>query len=234
MFTGPGPTYLRDSFTSEKVQAGGSAVSGILDSAATFVTSLAGGPAAALTQAATQKSKTAVGPTAAETKPGTGQPTLDLGQKIDNYAEIYVFEPQVTRDSSGHVTAVAWAKLDALHVSFDRNVVAVTPPSGSPNPTATSSPTAAQITSALKKITLDDGAAGAQFKITSASVDTTKMTVTVVVDASAANMPLNFDDASLKAGISSKVVGKLKSIGVTDIYVVTVDDSKVSQFLKPQ
>ena len=81
MNTGPGPVYFRDSFTAQTVSAYGTAVSGVLESAASFVSSIYGIPA--------------IGGS-----PTVNGKNLTQGQTkgIDHYAQLWVYEPVLVKD----------------------------------------------------------------------------------------------------------------------------------------
>lgn len=202
-----------------------SSASGLVDSAATFVSSLTGGPAATAAQSAASKLKGTQG-AQADLVNGT-QPTLDLTQKIENYAEIHVYEPQL---KGGVVT---WVELKDLNAKFERNVVGVTP-SQSPGSTpgsAAASP--AQVLAKVKGVTVADGAGGGMFTIASASIDASTHQVSVVLGTNGKAMGKTYASAGLVAIVEQKVCGVLPTtVKVGGICLVHVDVSKITGDLK--
>jgi len=83
MFTGPGPVYFHDSSTAETASAYGTAASGVLESAASFVSSIYGVPAIG-------------GGTAAIAR---NVPRAE-DKSIQDFAELWVYEPVLVNDAA--------------------------------------------------------------------------------------------------------------------------------------
>jgi hypothetical protein len=119
MFTGPGPVYFHDSSTAETVSAYGTAVSGVLESAASFVSSMYGIPAGG-------GSAAAAGHNILE---GQGKGIVE-NNIIKNYAELWVYEPVLVKDANvvgGE--RIHWRLLTGGEPTFkiDRDIVATNP-----------------------------------------------------------------------------------------------------------
>jgi len=123
MFTGPGPVYFHDSSTAETVSAYGSAVSGVLESAASFVSSIYGIPAIGGS------------PTVNGNKVLQGQ-----SKGIENFAQLWVYEPVLVPDA----TVVGGKRMDwrllpnvsAPTISLNRDIVAASTNPGDGQPAA--------------------------------------------------------------------------------------------------
>jgi hypothetical protein len=228
MFTGPGPLYLRDSFTGEKIAATGGAVSGIFDSASTFVSSLYGGGAAAAAKGVVANAAK-LGQQGKSADQGAG---IDLAQAIKGYAQLRVFEPTVTGPGIG--ATVTWKELPGFPLSFDRNVTGVSAPSGSgtEQPGAGAAPTSAQVISAVKPITVQNGPSGGNFTLSQVTVAAKTGQVSVVVGRdTAATAPPVYNDVDLKKQITGKVCAALATIGAPAPCLVSIDTSNVQSAL---
>jgi hypothetical protein len=128
MFTGPGPVYFHDSSTAETVTAYGNAASGFLDSAASFVSSIYGIPSMG------------------GTKAGTSANTLQgESNGIKDYAELWVYEPNVVVDATCvGGKRIEWKLLSAIGsnptVSLNRDIVSSASEAANPNGSTAAAP----------------------------------------------------------------------------------------------
>jgi hypothetical protein len=105
MHTGPGPVYMRDSFTSQNVTATGQAVADVSQALGQVALSALGIPSIPGGGANPNKAVQ----TAGEKGPS----------KIPDYAQIFVFEPVLSEDN-GKKT-VKWHQVDGLPIGFSRD-----------------------------------------------------------------------------------------------------------------
>jgi len=103
MHTGPGPFYMRDSFTAQSVQAVGQAVSDIGGTLGQVALSAMGVPSF---------------PKASGGTNAAAKLTSGAGTTISDYAQIFVFEPVLTKHPNAEAT-VEWRQLAGLP-SFKR------------------------------------------------------------------------------------------------------------------
>ncbi len=119
MHTGPGPLYFRDSSTAQNLEAGGTAVSGFLSSAASFVSSIYGIPSIG------GGVKPGATPQGAKGANATPPPTMT---SIANYAQIWIYEPVLIHDSAAvGGQRIKWELMTGgTALSMAREVIAAT------------------------------------------------------------------------------------------------------------
>jgi hypothetical protein len=119
MFTGPGPLYMRDSFTSQNVAAAGTSAQQITDSLARIASMAMGIPPLPTTAGGGGKGSNA--PTAAE--------TTKLPPKIDDFAVIGIWEIGVSDDKK----KVTFSRVDlGGNSSMVRDIIALAPAPANP------------------------------------------------------------------------------------------------------
>jgi hypothetical protein len=135
MHTGPGPIYMRDSFTAQSVTASGEAVAnvgGTLGQVALSAFGIPTLPGAAQAGAAAKSAGAVV--TGAQTNKAALTAAAPAVSEIRNYAQIYVFEPVVIDHPDGS-RAVEWRQMGGLPsfsrdwIELERAAAATTAPS---------------------------------------------------------------------------------------------------------
>jgi len=223
MFTGPGPLYLRDSFTSEKITAGGSAASGLLDSASKFASSLAGG-----TVAAAGKAAAAAGKVGAQAE--NVSPAALAFQDVAGYAELHVYEPRVV-EADG-VKTITWVEMKDLKISMSRPTVGLSAGAAQGGAPGKAGAKDTPVVQALQKLSLADGVQGGKFTVSKASFDSTTGQAEVTLASNGKTMGRTYDDASLKARFTQLVCGAVRSVTGSSDCIATIDDTDVRPMLK--
>jgi hypothetical protein len=225
MHTGPGPVYTHDSLTSANVTAVGSAATEVLDSVAKLI--MPAPAAAAAVAGATTKKTVGVGPQSLD----VGQLNLDLEQHIGDYAEVYIFEPQVQTGTDGK-KSVIWSQLE--HIKFDRNVVGISQQvnPASQNQDLRTTQIQKTIRDALAKVSIPDGGAGGAFTVANTTVNTAVTEITVAVGTNGKSMARSYTKATLTIALTSSICGALQEQGISPCPVIHINADAVTSKLK--